>query len=233
MASPVVPPTAPTWKTGLPAHLQRLQWIPRRESQKTDQKDSSGVVQMICIAYSQSMLQRLSELSLSLFRSWRLTFGVRLTARDQSVIDTGANVVHASSRSDFDGEGQQELDEATPYDYFLGEFGLLIEHGDDNQGKLCGVVAVTNLSEEVREAFLANIEGEFPGLREVDLWGFGIGKTVFNGFLLAEYLLGKLVAIEVLYGLCGVGQNLDDTVVDANYNVVHNVVLVIYEKMGK
>ena len=146
-------------------------------------------------------------------------FGVRLTARDQSIINAGAYVVHASTRSDFDGEGQQELDEATPDDYFLGEFGLLIELGDDNQGKLCGVVAVTNLSEEGREAFLANIEGEFPGLRGVDL-----GRTVFSGFLLAEYFLGKLVAIEVLYGLCGVGQNLDDTVVDANFYVVHNVV---------
>ena len=115
---------------------------------------------------------------------------MRLTARDQSVIDTGANVVHASSRSDFDGEGQQELDEATSDDEFLGEFGLLIELGDDNQGKLCGVVAVTNLSEEGREAFLANIEGEFPGLRGVDLGRFGIGRTVFSGFLLAEFFLG-------------------------------------------
>lgn len=228
MASPVVSPTAPPWKTGLPAFLQRLRWIPRSESQKTGQKDSNGVVQIICIAYSQSMLQRLFELSLSLFRSWHLMFGVRLTARDQSVIDAGANVVHAFSRSDFDGEGQQELDEATPDDDFLGEFGLLIELGDDNQGKFCGVVAVTNLSEESREAFFTNIEGELPGLR-----GVGIGRTVFSGFLLAEYFLGKLVAIEVLYGLCGVGQNLDDTVVDANFYVVHNAVLVIYEKMGK
>ena len=104
----------------------------------------------------------------------------------------------------------------------------MIELGDDNQGKLCGVVAVTNLSEESREAFFTNIEGEFPGLR-----GVGIGRTIFSGFLLAEYFLGKLVAIEVLYGLCGVGQNLDDTVVDANLYVVHNAVLVIYEKMGK
>lgn len=109
----------------------------------------------------------------------------------------------------------------------------MIKHGDNKQGKLRGVVAVTNLSEEGREAFLANIEGEFPGLRGVDLGGFGIGRTVFSGFLLAEYFLGKLIAIEVLYGLCGVGQNLDDTVVDANFYVVHNAVLVIYEKMGK
>lgn len=201
--------------------------MPRRESQKTGQKDSSDVVQIICIAYSQSMLQRLFELSLSLFRSWHLMFGVGLTARDQSVIDAGANVIHASSRSDVGGEGQQELDEATSDDDFLGEFGLLIKHGDDNQGKLCGVVAVTNLSEEVREAFLANVEGEFPALR-----GVGIGRTVFSGFLLSENFLGKLIAIEVLYGLCGVGQNLDDTVVDANFYVVHNAVLVIYEKMG-
>lgn len=103
----------------------------------------------------------------------------------------------------------------------------MIEHRDDNQGKLCGVVAVTNLSEEGREAFLANIEGEFLGLR-----GVGIGRSVFSGFLLSENFLGKLIAIEVLYGLCGVGQNLDDTVVDANFYVVHNAVLVIYEKMG-
>lgn len=94
-----------------------------------------------------------------------------LTSCDQSVIDAGAYVVHASTRSDFGGEGQQELDEATSYDDFLGEFGLLIKHGDDKQGKLCGVVAITNLSEEGREAFLTNIEGEFPGLR-----GIGIGK---------------------------------------------------------
>ena len=104
----------------------------------------------------------------------------------------------------------------------------MIEHGDDNQGKLCGVVAVTNLSEEGREAVLADIEGEVLGLGRSNL-----GGMVFSGFLLAEYLLGKLVAIEVLYGLCGVGQNLDDTVVDANFYVVHNAVLVIYEKMGK
>jgi hypothetical protein len=160
-------------------------------------------------------------------------FGVRLTASYQSIIDAGANVVHASTRSDVGGEGQQELDEATPYDYFLGEFGLLIEHGDDNQGKLCGIITVTNLSEECREAFLANVEGEFLGFRGIDLEGFGIGKTVFSGFLLSENFLGKLIAIEVLYGLCGVGQNLDDTVVDANFYVVHNAVLVIYEKMGK
>ena len=151
-------------------------------------------------------------------------FGVRLTSRDQSIINAGAYVIHASTRSDFGGEGQQELDETTSNDDFLGEFGLLIKHGDDKQGKLCGVVAVTNLSEEGREAFLANVEGEFPGLRGVDLGGFGFGKTVFSNFPLAEYLLGKLVAIEVLYGLCGVGQNLDDTVVDANFYVVHNVV---------
>lgn len=80
MGSPVVPPTAPPWKTGFPALLQRFQLMPRRESQKTGQKDSNGVVQIICIAYSQSMLQRLFGLSLSLFRSWRLMFGVRLTA---------------------------------------------------------------------------------------------------------------------------------------------------------
>lgn len=196
--------------------------MPRSESQKTGQKDSNGVVQIICIAYSQSMLQRLFELSLSLFRSWRLTFGVRLTARDQSVIDAGAYVVHASTRSDFGGKGQEELDEVTPDDGFLGELGLLIEHGDDNQGKVCGVVAATNLIEEGQEAFLANIEGKFLGFRGSGLGGFGIGRTVFSGFLLAEYFLGKLVAIEVLYGLCGVGQDLNDTVVDANFYVVHN-----------
>lgn len=159
-------------------------------------------------------------------------FGVRLTARDQSVIDAGAYVVHASTRSDFGGEGQQELNEATPDDGFLGELGLLIEHGDDNQGKVCGVVAITNLGEEGREAFLANVEGEFLGFRGSNLGGIGIGRTVFSGFLLAETFLGKLIAIEDLYGLCGVGQDLNDTVVDANFYIVHNVVLVIYEKMG-
>ena len=198
--------------------------MPKSESQKTGQKDSSGVVQIICIAYSQSMLQRLFELSLSLFRSWRLTFGVRLTACDQSVIDAGAYVVHASTRSDFTGEGQQEVDEVTPDDDILGELGLLIEHGDDKQGKICGIVAITNLGKEGREPFLANVEGEFLGFRGIDLGGFGIGRTVFSGFLLPENFLGKLIAIEVLYGLCGVGQDLNDTVVDANFYVVHNVV---------
>lgn len=143
--------------------------MPRSESQKTGQKVSNGVAQIICIAYSQSMLQRLSELSLSLFQSWRLTFGVRLTACDQSVIDTGAYVVHASTRSDFGGEGQQKLDEVTPDDDILGELGLLIEHRDDNQGKVCGVVAVTNLIEEGREAIFANVEGKFLGFRGSDL----------------------------------------------------------------
>lgn len=112
-------------------------------------------------------------------------FGVRLTARDQSIINAGAYVVHASTRSDFDGEGQQELDEATPDDDILGELGLLIEHGDDNQGKICGVVAVTNLIEEGREAFLANIEGEFLGFRGSGFGGIGFGKTVFSNFPLA------------------------------------------------
>lgn len=160
-------------------------------------------------------------------------FGVRLTARNQSVIDAGAYVVHASTRSDFGGEWQEELDEATPDDDILGELGLLIEHGDDNQGKVCGVVALTNLSEEGREAIFANVEGEFLGLRGSDIGGIGIGRTVFSDFLLAEYFLGKLVAIEVLYGLCGIGQDLNDTVVDANFYVVHNVVLVIYGKMDE
>ena len=77
--------------------------MPRSESKKTGQKDSSGVVQIICIAYSQSMLQRLSELSSSLFRSWRLMFGVRLTACDQSVIDAGAKVVNALASSELGG----------------------------------------------------------------------------------------------------------------------------------
>lgn len=52
MASPVVSPTAPPLKTGLPALLQRLRLMPRRESEETGQKDSMGVVQMICLAYS-------------------------------------------------------------------------------------------------------------------------------------------------------------------------------------
>lgn len=99
-------------------------------------------------------------------------FGVRLTSRDQSIINAGAYVIHASTRSDFGGEGQQELDKATPYDDFLGEFGLLIKHRDDNQGKICGVVAVTNLSEEGWETFLANIEDEFLGFR-----GSGFGEA--------------------------------------------------------
>lgn len=81
--------------------------------------------------------------------------------------------------------------------------------------------------------FPCQCRGRVSWLQGIDLEGFGIGKTVFSGFLLSENFLGKLIAIEVLYGLCGVGQNLDDTVVDANFYVVHNAVLVIYEKMGK
>ena len=69
------------------------------------------------------------------------------------------------------------------------------------------------------DAVLANIEGEVLGLGRSNL-----GGMVFSGFLLSENFLGKLIAIEVLYGLCGVGQNLDDTVVDTNFYVVHNVV---------
>lgn len=146
-------------------------------------------------------------------------FGVGLTARDQSIIDAGANVVHASSRSEVCGERQQELDKNLLDNSLLSEFGVLVQHRDDNLGEFCGVAGVTYLGEEARDAVLADIEGEVLGLGRSNL-----GGMVFSGFLLAEYLLGKLVAIEVLYGLCGVGQNLDDTVVDANFYVVHNVV---------
>lgn len=103
----------------------------------------------------------------------------------------------------------------------------MVQHRDDNLGEFCGVAGVTYLGEEARDAVLADIEGEVLGLGRSNL-----GGMVFSGFLLTEYLLGKLIAIEVLYGLCGIGQDLNDTVVDANFYVVHNVVLVIYEKMG-
>lgn len=103
-------------------------------------------------------------------------FGVRLTACDQSVIDAGAYVVHASTRSDFDGEGQQELDEATPDDDILGELGLLIEHGDDNQGKICGVVAVTNLIEEGRGSFPCQYRGRVSWLQGKRLRGNRLRK---------------------------------------------------------
>lgn len=44
----------------------------------------------------------------------------------QSIVDAGANVVHASSHSDVDGERKQALDEALLDNGLFGELGLLM-----------------------------------------------------------------------------------------------------------
>lgn len=53
----------------------------------------------------------------------------------QGIVDAGANVVHASSRSDVDGERKQALDEALLDNGLFGELGLLIEQGDDDRAR--------------------------------------------------------------------------------------------------
>ena len=45
----------------------------------------------------------------------------------QGIVDAGANVVHASSRGDVDGERKQALDEVLLDNGLFGELGLLIE----------------------------------------------------------------------------------------------------------
>ena len=57
----------------------------------------------------------------------------------QGIVDAGANVVHASSRGDVDGERKQALDEALLDNGLFGELGFLIQQGDDDLGQIGGV----------------------------------------------------------------------------------------------
>ena len=78
----------------------------------------------------------------------------------QGIIDAGANVVHASSRGDVDGERKQALDEALLDNGLFGELGLLIQQGDDDLGQIGGVVARANLVEMLRDVVLVDVARE-------------------------------------------------------------------------
>lgn len=78
----------------------------------------------------------------------------------QGIVDAGANVVHASSRGDVDGERKQALDEALLDNGLFGELGFLIEQGDDDLGQIGGVVARANLVEVLWDMVLVDVARE-------------------------------------------------------------------------
>lgn len=78
----------------------------------------------------------------------------------QGIVDAGANVAHAPSCGDVDGERKQALDEALLDNGLFGELGLLIEQGDDDLGQIGGVIARANLVEVLRNVVLVDIARE-------------------------------------------------------------------------
>ena len=129
----------------------------------------------------------------------------------QSIVDAGANVVHASSRGDVDGERKQALDEALLDNDLFGEFGLLIEQGDDDLGQIGGVVARTNLVEVRRDVVLVDVAREL----------FCLGRKSVAGSLNDLQFVGMVIDIEVLYSLGGVGQNLVVSAVNVDGHITH------------
>lgn len=116
----------------------------------------------------------------------------------QGIVDAGANVVHASSCGDVNGERKQALDEALLDNGLFGELGLLIQQGDDDLGQIGGVVARANLVEVRRDVVLVNVAREL----------FCLGRKRVAGSLDDLQFVGMIIDIEVLYSLGGVGQNL-------------------------
>ncbi len=84
----------------------------------------------------------------------------------QGIVDAGANVAHASSRGDVDGERKQALDETLLDNGIFGELGLLIEQGDDDLGQIGSVVASANLVEVRRDMVLVNVARGFSASEE-------------------------------------------------------------------
>ena len=129
----------------------------------------------------------------------------------QSIVDAGANVVHASSSGDVDGERKQALDEALLDNGLFGEFGLLIEQGDDDLGQIGGVVTRTNLVEVLRDVVLVDVAREL----------FCLGRKSVAGSLDDLQFVGMIIDIEVLYSLGGVGQNLVVSAVNVDGQITH------------
>lgn len=129
----------------------------------------------------------------------------------QGIVDAGANVVHASSRGDIDGERKQALDEALLDNGFFGELGLLIEQGDDDLGQIGGVVARANFVEVRRDVVHIDVAREL----------FCLGRKSVAGSLDDLQFVGMVIDIEVLYCLGGVGQNLVVSAVNVDGHITH------------
>ena len=129
----------------------------------------------------------------------------------QGIVDAGANVAHASSRGDVDGERKQALDEALLDNGLFGELGLLIQQGDDDLGQIGGVVARANLIEVLRDVVLVDVAREF----------FCLGRKRVAGSLNDLQFVSMIIDIEVLYSLGGVGQNLVVSAVNVDGQITH------------
>ena len=129
----------------------------------------------------------------------------------QGIVDAGANVVHASSRGDVDGERKQALDEALLDNGLFGELGLLIEQRDDDLGQIGGVVTRANLVEMLRNVVLVDVAREL----------FYLGRKRVAGSLDDLQFVSMIIDIEVLYCLGGVGQNLVVSAVNVDGQITH------------
>ena len=129
----------------------------------------------------------------------------------QGIVDAGANVVHASSRGDVDGERKQALDETLLDNGLFGELALLIQQGDDDLGQIGGVVASANLIEMRRDVVLVDVAREL----------FCLGRKSVAGSLDDLQFVGMIIDIEVLYSLGGVGQNLVVSAVNVDGQITH------------
>lgn len=129
----------------------------------------------------------------------------------QGIVDAGANVVHASSCGDVDGERKQALNEALLDNGLFGELGLLIQQGDDDLGQIGGVVARANLVEMLRDVVLVDVAREL----------FCLGRKRVAGSLDDLQFVGMIIDIEVLYCLGGVGQNLVVSAVNVDGQITH------------
>ncbi len=129
----------------------------------------------------------------------------------QGIVDAGANVVHASSCGDVDGERKQALNEALLDNGLFGELGLLIQQGDDDLGQIGGVVASANLVEMLRDVVLVDVAREL----------FCLGRKRVAGSLDDLQFVGMIIDIEVLYSLGGVGQNLVVSAVNVDGQITH------------
>ena len=129
----------------------------------------------------------------------------------QGIVDAGANVVHASSCGDVDGERKQAMDETLLDNGLFGELRLLIEQGDDDLGQIGGVVARANLVEMRRDVVLVDVAREL----------FCLGRKSVASSLDDLQFVGMIIDIEVLYCLGGVGQNLVVSAVNIDGQITH------------